>query len=216
MKNFKGFIFDIDGVVIDNHEYHFKAWMEFAKKYNYPLDAQKYKDEFNGKTNADLFKMIFGDISKEKQKALADEKEGLYHRLYEPHMKVHKGLEEFLEFVHRRSGKVALGTSAPTENVDFILDGLKLRKHFDVIVDGAQVDKGKPDPQVYLLCCSKVGLDPKDCVVFEDSLAGLDSGKRAGCEIVGVATSHKASELRPRTDLIIHDFTEAKGLLRLS
>ena len=92
---------------------------------------------------------------------------------------------------------------------------MKLRKYFEVIVDGAQVERGKPDPQVYQLCAMKLGLEPKDCVVFEDSLAGLESGVRAGCIIVGVATSHKASELKVKTDIIIHDFTEARSTLKL-
>lgn len=209
----KGFIFDMDGVVIDNHEYHFKAWMEFAQKYKFPLDDQIYRDKFNGKTNADLFKMIFGDISKEQVAAYAEEKESHYQRIYEAHMKPLKGLIDFLDFLVAHQYKIALGTSAPTSNVDFTLDKLFLRKYFHVIVDGPQVHQGKPHPEVYLKCAAKLDLDPRNCVVFEDSLAGLESGKRAGCQIVGVATSHKAYELKPQTESIIHDFTEARKLL---
>ncbi|WP_408097209.1 HAD family hydrolase [Peredibacter sp. HCB2-198] len=212
---FKGVIFDMDGVVVDNHEYHFKAWMDFAKKYKFELNEQIYRDKFNGKTNADLFPMIFGNPTTEEMKRYADEKEGMYKEIYAPDMKAHKGLIDFLELLKRHRIKIALGTSAPPGNVDFILDPLKLRQYFDVIVDGTHVKKGKPDPEVYQLCCAKLGLEPKDCVVFEDSLAGLESGERAGCTIVGVATSHEAYELEAKTDLIIHDFTEAKSLLAL-
>lgn len=215
MKNLKGVIFDMDGVVIDNHQYHFSAWMSFAQKYKFKLDAGIYRDKFNGKTNADLFQMIFGEISAEQMQAYAHEKEGLYKKLYAPHMKAHTGLIDFLDFLQRSRIKIALGTSAPTENVDFTLDILKLRKYFEAIVDGPQVDKGKPDPQVYQLCSLRLGLNPQECVVFEDSLAGLESGERAGCHIVGVATSHAAYELKPKTDLIIHDFTEARRILKL-
>ncbi len=211
----KGIIFDMDGVVVDNHQYHFKAWMAFSEKYKFPLNAQIYRDKFNGKTNADLFKMIFGDIADDVAKKYADEKEGMYKKLYAADMRAHTGLLDFLDYLKKQRIKIALGTSAPTENVDFTLDGLKLRHYFEVIVDGPQVSKGKPDPQVYQLCAYKLGLDPKDCVVFEDSLAGLESGERAGCKIVGVATSHEAYELKPKTDLIIHDFTEARRVLSL-
>lgn len=211
----KGIIFDMDGVVVDNHQYHFKAWMAFSEKYKFPLNAQIYRDKFNGKTNADLFKMIFGDIADEMARKYADEKEGMYKKLYAADMKAHTGLLDFLDYLKKQRIKIALGTSAPTENVDFTLDGLKLRHYFEVIVDGPQVSKGKPDPQVYQLCAFKLGLAPKDCVVFEDSLAGLESGERAGCKIVGVATSHEAYELKPKTDLIIHDFTEARKVLSL-
>ena len=215
MGKLKGFIFDMDGVVVDNHQYHFKAWMEFAQKYKFPLDATIYRDTFNGKTNADLFRMIFGDISQDQINAYAEEKESNYQKLYEKEMKPMKGLIDFLDYLHRHQYKVALGTSAPTKNVDFTLDKLFLRKYFHVILDGPQVKNGKPDPEVYLMCAAKLELDPKHCVVFEDSLAGLESGKRAGCSIVGVATSHEAYELRPLTEKILHDFTEARSLLRI-
>lgn len=211
----KGAIFDMDGVVVDNHKYHFKAWMAFADNHNFELNQKIYRDKFNGKTNADLFYMIFGSVTKEEMQAYADEKESLYKKLYIEHMRAHTGLIDFLEYLQKKKIKIALGTSAPTSNVDFTLDSLKLRKYFEVIVDGAQVEKGKPDPQVYQLCCLKLGLKPEDCTVFEDSLAGLESGQRAGCRIVGVATSHEAYELRPKTDLIIHDFTEARALLKI-
>lgn len=215
MTTLKGFIFDMDGVVVDNHPYHFSAWMEFSKKHNYPLTEEIYRDRFNGKTNADLFPMMFGNISESDIKKYSLEKEEMYRKTYLEHMMAHKGLVDYLEFLKSKKMKVALGTSAPTENVDFVLDHLKLRKYFDVIVDGTMVKKGKPDPEVYQLCCMRLGLEPSQCVVFEDSLAGLESGKRAGCSIVGIATSHKAYELKPLTDQIVHDFTEplVKGLV---
>lgn len=215
MYKLKGFIFDMDGVVVDNHRFHFQAWMEFAEKYNFPLNAEIYRKEFNGKTNADLFRMIFGEISSSEIERFAWEKESHYQNLYHDHMKPHTGLIDFLEYLHVNNFKVALGTSAPTFNVNFTLDKLSLRKYFHVIVDGPQVKKGKPDPEVYLMCVNQLNLRPEDCVVFEDSLAGLESGKRAGCEIVGVATSHRVEELLPMTSLILNDFTEARKLLSL-
>lgn len=207
---FNGAIFDMDGVVVDNHRYHFKAWMEFSRTHNFELNEQIYREKFNGKTNADLFKMIFKNPSPEEMKKYADEKEGLYQKLYFPEMKAHTGLIDFLEWLKQHKIKVALGTSAPPENVDFVLDHLKLRHYFEVIVDGTMVEKGKPDPQVYQLCAMKLGFEPKNCVVFEDSLAGLESGERAGCSIIAVATSHQAHELKVKTENIIHDFTEAR------
>jgi len=214
MNKIKGFLFDMDGVVVDNHSFHFKAWMQFAQKYKFELNAQIYRETFNGKTNADLFKMIFGDISLKQIETYSIEKESTYQKLYQEKMTPLKGLIDFLEFLHFHQYKVALGTSAPTANVDFTLDGLFLRKYFHKIVDGTQVTKGKPDPEVYLRCAALLDLSPEQCVVFEDSLAGLESGKRAGCEIVGVATSHEAYELKPLTEKIIHDFTDARQLLR--
>jgi beta-phosphoglucomutase len=216
MGHFRGYIFDMDGVVVDNHKYHFQAWMEFAKKYQFKLNEEIYRDQFNGKTNADLFKMIFGDsILQEQMDAWAFEKEGLYQKLYLSDMKPMKGLVDFLETLHRHRFRIALGTSAPTLNVDFILDNLFLRKYFHQIVDGPQVIRGKPHPEVYLKCCERLSLAPRECVVFEDSIAGLEAGKNAGCSVVGIATSHQAYELRPYTDHILYDFAGARSLLRI-
>jgi HAD superfamily hydrolase (TIGR01509 family) len=188
--------------------------MEFARRHKFELNEKIYREQYNGKTNADLFKMIFGNPTAEEMKKYADEKEGLYQELYLPHMKAHAGLLDFLDWLRGQKIKIALGTSAPTENVDFVLDRLKLRQYFEVIVDGTMVEKGKPDPQVYQLCALKLGLEPKFCVVFEDSLAGLESGARAGCSIVAVATSHEARELKVKTENIIHDFTEARRFIK--
>src|SRR5262245_347939 len=115
MKNLKGAIFDMDGVVVHNYQFHFKAWMDFSKKYQFELNETIYRDKFNGKTNADLFKMIFGDISEADVRRYADEKEGMYQRLYAPHITAHTGLVDFLELLKKHRIKIALGTSAPTE-----------------------------------------------------------------------------------------------------
>lgn len=212
----KGVIFDMDGVVVDNHQYHFEAWMEFSRRHKFKLNAEIYRDQYNGKTNRDLFEMIFGRLSEDQFKNYTQEKEGLYKNLYKDSMVAHKGLIDFLEYLKIHKYKIALGTSAPTSNVDFVMDGLFLRKYFDAIVDGTMVSRGKPHPEIYLKASALLDLNPSECFVFEDSLAGLEAGRRAGCKIVGVATSHEAFELKPMTELIIHDFTEARGLLRFS
>ncbi|MCW7461133.1 HAD family hydrolase [Leptospira limi] len=204
----KGFIFDMDGVVVDNHKFHFKAWMEFSKKYKFPLDSQIYRDTYNGKTNADLFRMIFGEISLVEIQNYGAEKENLYQTLYKQEMKPHRGIIEFFQYLKSNQVKLALGTSAPTMNVNFTLDNLNLRSYFDVIIDGSMVTQGKPHPEVYELCAKGLGLSPKDCIVFEDSIAGLQSGKAAACTIVGVATSHTVEELKNHVDQIISDFTD--------
>lgn len=204
----KGFIFDMDGVVVDNHKFHFQAWMEFSKRYKFPLDAKIYRDTYNGKTNVDLFKMIFGNISAEEIQKYGAEKESLYQNLYLKEMKPHLGILDYFSYLKANQVKIALGTSAPTMNVNFTLDNLNIRSYFDVIIDGSMVKHGKPHPEVYSLCAKGLGLDPKDCVVFEDSIAGLLSGKAAGCSIIGIATSHTINELKPHVNQIISDFTD--------
>lgn len=208
----KAVIFDMDGVIVNNHEFHFKAWMDFADRYNFELNEEIYKEQFNGKTNRDLFRSLFDDPTDEEIETYTEEKESLYRELYWDDLAVHTGLLDFLASLKRNRIKIALATSAPTENVDWVLDNLQLRPWFDVIVDGTQVDNGKPDPEIYLTVCDRLEIPPGDCLVFEDSLAGLESGKEAGCMIVGVATSHEAWELQSHTDHVLHDFTEVRPI----
>lgn len=210
LNQFPAVIFDMDGVLIDNHHAHFKAWMNFSHKYNFPLNDEIYLKDFNGKTNKDLFEMIFGEISEERFKDLVTEKEKMYQDIISKNLQEHRGLSVFLEFLKSRKIKLAVGTSAPTMNVDFILDGLDLRSYFDVVVDGLQVAKGKPDPEIYLTCKKLLGVEK--AIVFEDALLGIEAGKRAQCEVIGVATTHRRDELMGVVDLIVGDFTEALKL----
>jgi HAD superfamily hydrolase (TIGR01509 family) len=156
--------------------------------------------------------MIFDDPTDEEMEAYADEKESLYRELYYDDLLPHTGLLDFLGSLKRNRIKIGLATSAPTENVDWVLDNLQLRPWFDAIVDGTEVENGKPDPEIYLMACDRLEINPQDAVVFEDSLAGLESAVAAGCKAVGVATSHEAWELEGKTDFVIHDFTEVRGV----
>jgi beta-phosphoglucomutase len=206
MKKYQAALFDLDGVVVDNHAHHFAAWIEFARRHQFALDAQTYRDKFNGKTNADLFTMIFGPLAEAKIIELTQEKESLYRETYRPVMKPLKGLREFLQRLSRQSIPVAIGSSAPLENVDFILDGLALRPFFKSVIHGGMVKKGKPHPEIYLQCAQDLGIAPEDCVVFEDAIAGIQAGLSAGCGVVGVSTSHSPEEIGKRVDFVIGDF----------
>lgn len=212
--DFKGFIFDMDGVIVDNHHFHFKAWMELSQKYHFPLDAEIYKKHYNGKTNKDLFKWIYnGNISDDEIQKLATEKEENYRRAFIKEMRPVDGLVLFLEELKHKNFKIALGTSAPTANVDFVLDGLNLRHFFDVIIDGTQVTQGKPHPEVYLKCIEGLRLGAHECVVFEDAILGIEAAKNAKSSVVGVATSHAREELMDFASIIIDDFTAIHSAL---
>lgn len=211
--NIKAVIFDMDGVVVFNHDYHFKAWMEFAERYGFELNEEIYRDQFNGRTNKELFQMIFEDPSDEDIETYSAEKEELYRELYYDEMAVSPGFLDFIAYLKRERLKIALATSAPTENVDWILDNLQLRPVFDVVVDGSEVDNGKPDPEIYLTVCTKLDINPKNCLVFEDSIAGIQAGVAAECVTVGVASSHEEWEIKDLVEHVIHDFTEIRGLL---
>jgi HAD superfamily hydrolase (TIGR01509 family) len=122
-------------------------------------------------------------------------------------MKPANGLLVFLKLLRSQGMKTALATSAGPGNIDFIVDGLGIRDQFDAIIGGAEVKKGKPDPEIYLKAAAMVQVDPADCWVIEDSLQGISSGLNAGMQVVGITTSHTASELA-HTQLIAADFVD--------
>ena len=202
-----GAIFDMDGVIADNMGYHTQAWELFIRKYAPHLKIQDVTPHY-GKTNADLMGFVFGrPLTSEEVERYGEEKERFYRDLYAGNMAPLPGLLDLLEGLRGNGVRTAVATSAPKSNVDFLLDGLGIRRCFDLVIDATGVKKGKPDPEIYLKSARRLGCDPEACAVFEDALAGIEAGRRAGMKVVGVATTLPPERL-PGTDLIIKDFLE--------
>jgi beta-phosphoglucomutase len=202
-----GFLFDMDGVIVDNHQFHVAAWTTFSKQHGINLTEEDYKQHINGRTITGVIAYLFNneEVSTDLLKQYGQEKEQLYRDLYGPHLKAISGLEDFLKKSKSLGIKIAVGTSAPPENVTFTLGGLGLMDYFESIIDERGVTKGKPDPQVYLKSAENIGLAPNRCIVFEDALSGIQSGKNAGMKVVGLATTHSREEIA-HTDLVIDNF----------
>lgn len=213
-------LFDMDGVLVDNTDFHINAWLQFAQKYGRPLTKAQYLEHINGHVSADAMAYVFQrPISPGELIVLTEEKEAIYRELYRPHMEPTPGLLDFLNALKAQGVKLAVGTSAPESNVHFTLDGLPLRPYFDAIVDASMIQHGKPDPEIYLTAAQKVGVEPARCVVFEDAFAGIEAGIRAGMKVVALATTHTHEELADTgVSLIVDDFTkltveQVRGLL---
>ena len=203
-------LFDMDGVLIDNTSFHVNAWLQFAQKHGRLLTKEQYVENINGRISADAMAYVFQrPISPGELIVLTEEKEATYRELYRPHLQPAPGLLDFLTALKAQNVRLAVGTSAPESNVLFTLDGLPLRHYFDAVVDASMIHRGKPDPEIYLMAAERVGLKPADCVVFEDALAGIEAGLRAGMTVVALATTHTREELAGTgAALIVDDFTE--------
>jgi HAD superfamily hydrolase (TIGR01509 family) len=117
------------------------------------------------------------------------------------------GVKEFVAALSRLGVPRAVGTSASRFDVDQMLSGVGLRRHFDVIVTADDVTQGKPDPEVYELAAARMGMPAEACLVFEDSLVGVVAARRAGMRAIGVSTAHKEAELRQAgAERVIADF----------
>ena len=203
-------LFDMDGVLVDNTDFHINAWLQFAQQKGYPLTRDQYLEHINGRVSADAMAYALQrTISPGELLELTEEKESIYRNLYSPHLEPAPGLIAFLDALRASHVRLAVGTSAPMSNVHFTLDRLFLRPYFDTVVDASMVQHGKPDPEIYLTAAKRVGVEPARCVVFEDAFAGIEAGLRAGMAVVAVATTHTPAELAGTgASLIVNDFTE--------
>ncbi len=202
-------IFDMDGVLVDTNPYHKISLKQFCEKYGYQFSDEDLINKIYGRTNNEWIRNIFGNLPKEKILELGEEKEAMFRAIYRDVIEPMKGLEDFLKLLTQQNIPIAIGTSAPRSNVDFVLEHTKLKNYFTTILDQSDVEHGKPNPEIYLKVAARLGFEPQHCIVFEDSLSGVESAQRAGAKVVGVTTTHKPEELA-HTDFVIADFENLK------
>jgi HAD superfamily hydrolase (TIGR01509 family) len=201
-------IFDLDGVIIDSNPAHQEAWRLYNRRFGIETDKQMERRMY-GRRNDDIVRDFFGaGLDPAEVTAHGAAKESLYREMMAPRLagSLVAGVTDFLQ---RSAGTpTGLATNAEPANVDFVLDGIlvagrPLRSCFAVVVDGSQVSRPKPDPEVYMRAASLLGVDPGACVVFEDSYAGVEAARSAGARVVGLRTTH--SEFK-NIDLTVDDF----------
>ncbi len=205
-------LLDMDGVVVDNLPYHVDAWLLFCEQHGIPLTREVFYRDLNGMNSKDTFEWFYGrSMSREEIEHLEEKKEAIYRGFYAAHREAAPGLISFLEGLKEQGIPCALATSAGQGNIDFIVDGLGIRHFFQAIVGGAEVKKGKPDPEIYLKAADILGAKYENCWVVEDSLQGIQAGLSAGMKVVGMTSSHTAAELA-HTQIQVPNF---EGLLSL-
>lgn len=208
ISEFKAAIFDMDGTMIRNMSHHKKAWQEFLRSHDVHLSDEEFQQKISGKKNDVILEVVFGRrLDEDEVAAYAAEKESLYRELYKDEIVEVEGLTDFIAKLHDIGLKTAIATTAPKENREFALQSLGLNGRFEVIMGDEHVSNGKPHPEIYLETAAKLGVDPKDCIVLEDSPPGVQSAKSAEMTVIGLLTSHSASELS-EADYLVRDFTE--------
>ncbi len=188
----KACIFDLDGVLVDSAKYHYLAWKALADKLGFVF-TEKDNERLKGVSRMKSLEILLevGGISmtdSEKEKA-ATEKNDLY-RSYISKMtpdEILPGVENFLKEVKSLGMKTAIGSAS--KNTPLIMERTGLSKYFDAVADGTMVSKAKPDPEVFLKGAELLGVDPKDCVVFEDAEAGVEAAHNAGMKAVGIGST---------------------------
>lgn len=207
-KNF-GVIFDLDGVIVDSNPTHTIALRQFCEQHGHHLSDEELKAKIYGRANKDWLPDIFGDqMTAVEYKQLADEKEALFRQLLAPIIRPLTGLLAFLDQLAQQQIPRAVASSAPPENVDFVLGKTRTKRYFEIILTENSIRKGKPDPEIYLKTARLLQLPPGQCVVFEDAWSGIQAARAAGCKVVGVTTTHTKKEFAAETDLVVAHFQE--------
>ncbi len=190
-------VFDMDGTLVDNMAFHNQAWVELSRKLGLSMTAEQFQTGFAGKKNEEIFPQLLGrPLPPDELNRLAEEKESHYRTLYRPHLKLHAGAEAFIHRLRAAGIPVAVATAAPQGNRELVLDGLGIRPLFTSIVGAEQVSRGKPAPDIFLAAAKALGVEPSQCLVFEDAILGVIAGREAGMPVVGITTATPAQDLR--------------------
>ena len=203
----KAVIFDMDGVLVDSQPYHFKADIDTMAEYGVIKD-QKFYESFAGTLTADrmrTLKEMFGldvpveEMTIKRENMILDimGKEGI---------KPVSGIPEFLRSIKEKGLTTAVASSSDYKLINLILDRLKIAKYFDSVTSGSDVKRGKPSPDVFLLAAERIGIEPAECLVVEDSENGVKAAKAAGMKALGYINPTSGKQDLSLADFITDDF----------
>lgn len=196
MSQLKGFIFDMDGTLVDNWAYHIVSFNEYLRRKRLTPIAELSLD-LNGRHSNDIFRIMIGEEQCQRFgfETLNQEKEEVYRDMYSGHVEPIKGLMELLRLAKSKGIKCAIGSSGCRENVEFIIKELGIEDIIDTSISGSEVTHGKPHPEIFATAIEKMGLKPEECIVFEDAVNGIKAGVAAGCKCIGILTTATAEML---------------------
>lgn len=185
----------MDGVLVLTEDAHWKSWLEVARPRGAELSYAAFKSCF-GRINPDCIPILFGPRSPQESLAIAEEKEAAFRRIVSERVPLVPGIVEFLTSLRNLGARLGVGSSGPPENVKALVEGGGIARFFSATVDGSQVRRGKPAPDVFLTCSARLEVAPSGCAVIEDAPVGIRAAVAAGMLAVGVATTHPEAELR--------------------
>ncbi len=200
-------IWDMDGVIVDTAPYHLKAWQEALGKRGVKFTEADFRHSF-GQRNDTIIKSTLGeDTSQELIEAISREKEEGFRQRIGQHIQPLPGVIALVKSLKEHEFKMALASSAPMANIELLTRSLGIDSCFQAIISDKDVTKGKPDPQGFELAARKLGVEPANCIVIEDAVAGVTAAKRAGMHCLAVTNTHPADSLAA-ADLIVDTLEE--------
>lgn len=211
----KAFIFDLNGTMIDDMNYHIQAWHRILNGLGANISMERMREECYGKNHELLERILPRRFSFEEKDKMSYEKEKAYQEAFRPQLKLIDGLHAFLEKAHEAGIKMAIGSAAIMFNIDFVLDGTGIRKYFDALVSADEVNESKPNPETFLKCAEMLGVTAGNCIVFEDTPKGVEAASNAGMATVVLTTLHKPEEFNSFSNIstFAKDYNELTELI---
>jgi beta-phosphoglucomutase len=202
-------VFDMDGVIVDSREAHFKAWQDIAAELGAPIDRAFFLKTF-GMRNVEIFELLKPELKDDiRIRYLDGYKEKLYRGYFSQYARPLPGLTDALVLLKKRGVPCGIGTSAPRANVDAVLDRFGIHDYFLQIVTSEDVLRGKPAPEVFVRCMALLQSDPADTVIFEDSPGGIKAAVASRARTVAIGGTHSEAVLRALgADDYAEDFRE--------
>ncbi len=204
----KGVIFDMDGVLIDSYRAHLQSWQVLAREEGLTISQQQFAEQF-GRTSRECIGIWWGDRYQEDDfPALSGRKEAAFRQIVAHENPAMPGIHELLDGLSQAGFALAVGSSGPPENINLVLDRLGERTTFAAVVTGDDVERGKPDPQVFLIAAARLGISPSRCVVIEDAPAGIEAAHAGQMMAVGLASTGRRPEELSAADLVVRSLAE--------
>jgi len=201
-----GVIFDMDGVLVDTGWAHRQAWQDLAEREGLEISEEFFRRTF-GMQNAAILPMLRPDISHAEMERLSDWKEQRYRDLMQAHPELAPGAGALLHDLKHHGFRLAIGSSAPPENLDLFWGRLSLADWFDARVTKEEIRASKPAPETFLKAAQKLGLAPHRCTVVEDAVPGVQAARAAGMSVIAVPTTRQREDLA-QADRIVDSLTE--------
>jgi beta-phosphoglucomutase family hydrolase len=206
MSNNYAVLWDMDGVLIDTYEYHYRAWASVLQEDGILFDQTIFRQIF-GLKNDQAIQILLGKVAApEKILEIENKKETAFRQAIQGQVRLLPGVIGWLEGLHQQRILQAIATSAPKENINALLDETHIRPYFSVIVAASGIP-GKPDPAVFLKAASLLDVPASNCLVIEDSTAGVQAAKRAGMKCIAVTTTHPVEHLSS-ADWVVRDLSQ--------
>lgn len=202
-------IFDVDGVLVDSYEAHFESWKRLGADLGRDYSREEFEWGF-GRTSREVIRAQWGGdrLTDDEIRALDDRKEAYYRDVVRSNFPEMPGARELIVALRGAGFRVAVGSSGPPDNVQIVIDHYGLAPLLDAVVNGRDVTRGKPDPQVFQIAAERLGVPPERCVVVEDAPPGIEAAHRAGMVCIGVASTGRTPEQLAAAELVVRSLEE--------